>query len=135
MTAIRLALAQINPAVGALEENRKKITEIDCGGRVVLPGFVDSHTHPVFAQPRLVDFEKRIATIYQQCRTPEQIQFEFDQLQRELETEITVAVLCGGVAEEVPGLNAGSNGVLKDRRFHKARQVWILAEVGPQADN
>ena len=36
-----------------------------------------------------VDFEKRIAAIYQQCRTPEQIQFEFDQLQRELEAEIT----------------------------------------------
>jgi len=36
-----------------------------------------------------VDFEKRIATIYQRCRTPEQIQFEFDQLQKELETEIT----------------------------------------------
>ena len=36
-----------------------------------------------------VDFEKRIATIYQQCRTPEQIQFEFDQLQRELEEEIS----------------------------------------------
>ena len=35
-----------------------------------------------------VDFEKRIAAIYQKCRTPEQIQFEFDQLQRELETEI-----------------------------------------------
>lgn len=35
-----------------------------------------------------VDFEKRIAAIYQQCRTPEQIQFEFDQLQHELETEI-----------------------------------------------
>jgi hypothetical protein len=35
-----------------------------------------------------VDFEKRIAAIYQQCRTPEHIQFEFDQLQRELETEI-----------------------------------------------
>jgi imidazolonepropionase len=44
-----------------LKKNRKKITEIDCGGRVVLPGFVDSHTHPVFAQPRLVDFEKRIS--------------------------------------------------------------------------
>src|SRR5208282_6268608 len=26
----------------------------------VLPGFVDSHTHPVFMSPRLVDFEKRI---------------------------------------------------------------------------
>jgi hypothetical protein len=35
-----------------------------------------------------VDFEKRIAFIYQQCRTPEQIQFEFDKLQKELETEI-----------------------------------------------
>ena len=35
-----------------------------------------------------VDFEKRIAAIYQQCRTPEQIQFEFDQLQHELEAEI-----------------------------------------------
>ncbi len=44
-----------------LKRNRKKITEIDCAGRVVLPGFVDSHTHPVFADPRLVDFEKRIA--------------------------------------------------------------------------
>ena len=35
-----------------------------------------------------VDFEKRIAAIYQKCRTPEQIQFEFDQLQRELDTDI-----------------------------------------------
>jgi imidazolonepropionase len=43
-----------------LKKNRKKITEIDCTGRVVLPGFVDSHTHPVFVSPRLVDFEKRI---------------------------------------------------------------------------
>jgi imidazolonepropionase len=44
-----------------LKKNRKKIIEIDCAGRVVLPGFVDSHTHPVFTQPRLVDFEKRIS--------------------------------------------------------------------------
>jgi imidazolonepropionase len=43
-----------------LKKNRKKITEIDCAGKVVLPGFVDSHTHPVFVGPRLVDFEKRI---------------------------------------------------------------------------
>jgi len=43
-----------------LQKNTKKITEIDCTGKVVLPGFVDSHTHPVFVSPRLVDFEKRI---------------------------------------------------------------------------
>ena len=35
-----------------------------------------------------VDFEKRIAAIYQKCRTQEQIQFEFDQLQKELDAEI-----------------------------------------------
>ncbi|MBI5815434.1 MAG: DEAD/DEAH box helicase family protein [Nitrospinae bacterium] len=35
-----------------------------------------------------VDFEKRIADIYQKCRAPQQIELEFDQLQRELETEI-----------------------------------------------
>jgi imidazolonepropionase len=43
-----------------LKKNRKKVLEIDCAGKVVLPGFVDSHTHPVFVRPRLVDFEKRI---------------------------------------------------------------------------
>ena len=44
-----------------LKRNRKSVTEIDCAGKVVLPGFIDSHTHPVFVGPRLVDFEKRIA--------------------------------------------------------------------------
>jgi imidazolonepropionase len=43
-----------------LRKNRRKVIEIDCAGRIVLPGFVDSHTHPVFVGPRLVDFEKRI---------------------------------------------------------------------------
>ena len=35
-----------------------------------------------------VDFEKRIVDIYQQCRTPEQIGLQFDQLQQELQSEI-----------------------------------------------
>jgi imidazolonepropionase len=43
-----------------LRKNRRNVIEIDCAGKVVLPGFVDSHTHPVFVSPRLVDFEKRI---------------------------------------------------------------------------
>ncbi len=43
-----------------IKQHRKSLIEIDCRGKVVLPGFVDSHTHPVFAAPRLVDFEKRI---------------------------------------------------------------------------
>ena len=51
-------------AVGTTDELRKQTktaTEIDCTNKVVLPGFVDSHTHPVFANPRLIDFDKRIA--------------------------------------------------------------------------
>jgi imidazolonepropionase len=44
-----------------VKKYRKKIVEIDCARQVVLPGFVDSHTHPAFVSPRLVDFEKRIA--------------------------------------------------------------------------
>ena len=43
-----------------LKKNRKKVTEVDCAGKVVVPGWVDSHTHPVFVAPRLVDFQKRI---------------------------------------------------------------------------
>ena len=32
---------------------------IDVGGRIVLPGFVDAHTHPVFAGTRANEFEER----------------------------------------------------------------------------
>jgi len=44
-----------------VKRNRKRVVEVDCEGQVVLPGFVDSHTHPAFVNPRLVDFEKRAA--------------------------------------------------------------------------
>jgi len=44
-----------------IKKNRKRLIEINCIGKVALPGFVDSHTHPAFVLPRLVDFEKRIA--------------------------------------------------------------------------
>ncbi|HYA26235.1 MAG TPA: imidazolonepropionase [Terriglobales bacterium] len=44
-----------------LKKNRNRVIEIDCERQVVLPGFVDSHTHPAFINPRLVDFEKRIS--------------------------------------------------------------------------
>jgi len=41
-------------------EYRAKVESFDCRRGVVTPGFVDSHTHPVFTSPRLIDFEKRI---------------------------------------------------------------------------
>jgi imidazolonepropionase len=42
--------AQIAPGTGV----------VDAGGRIVLPGFVDAHTHPVFAGNRADEFEQRI---------------------------------------------------------------------------
>lgn len=33
---------------------------INCRGRIIMPGFVDSHTHAVFAGSRVDDFEKRL---------------------------------------------------------------------------
>src|SRR2546422_1717357 len=48
--------------VGLSDEIEKKAGDaeiIDAGRRVVLPGFVDAHTHLVFAGNRLDDFERR----------------------------------------------------------------------------
>jgi imidazolonepropionase len=40
---------------------------IDAGSRIVLPGFVDAHTHPVFAGTRANEFEERArGTTYQE---------------------------------------------------------------------
>jgi imidazolonepropionase len=42
------------------EARRRKARTIDCRGRVVMPGFVDSHTHLVFAGSRVDDYVRRL---------------------------------------------------------------------------
>jgi imidazolonepropionase len=42
------------------EARRLKAEAVDCRGLVVMPGFVDSHTHLVFAGSRVGDYEKRL---------------------------------------------------------------------------
>src|SRR2546427_7338740 len=42
------------------DARRLRARAIDCRGRVVMPGFVDSHTHLVFAGSRVDDFEERL---------------------------------------------------------------------------
>ena len=42
-----------------IEKNAGDSDIIDARGRVVLPGFIDAHAHPLFAGNRLADFERR----------------------------------------------------------------------------
>jgi superfamily II DNA or RNA helicase len=76
-----------------------------------------------------VDFEKRIAAIYQKCRTPQQIQFEFDQLQRELDSDIAAGqqdarekLLDNFDQEVVERVRIQSSGLLD--RFNE--RLWTL---------
>jgi len=76
-----------------LKKNRKKVTEIDCSDKIVLPGFVDSHTHPVFVSPRLVDFEKRIeGAAYEE-----------------------IAAAGGGIRSSVEGVRKAGKGLLSEK--------------------
>src|SRR6266481_5935320 len=56
---IRDGRIDIVGASDEIEKNTRDAEIVDAGGRVVLPGFVDAHAHPVFAGDRLDDFERR----------------------------------------------------------------------------
>jgi imidazolonepropionase len=84
-----------------LKKNRKTVVEIDCTGQVVLPGFVDSHTHPVFVNPRLVDFEKRITGA----------------------TYEEIAEAGGGIRSSVAGVRKASKKLLADKVSQMLREV------------
>lgn len=84
-----------------IKKHRKQITEIDCSGKVVTPGFVDSHTHPVFVGPRLVDFEKRI----------------------EGATYEEIAAAGGGIRSSLEGVRAAAKAALRTKTLHVLREM------------
>ncbi len=76
-----------------------------------------------------IEFEKRIAGIYQKCRTPQQIEFEFNTFQAELEERITEGrtnarsmLLYNFDQEVIEKVRVESNATLD--RFQK--RLWAL---------
>lgn len=52
-------IERVGPSSEIEKLSEPNTTVVDAGGRVVLPGFVDAHTHPVFAGTRVDEFEER----------------------------------------------------------------------------
>jgi imidazolonepropionase len=84
-----------------LRDHRAEVIELDCRGKVVLPGFVDSHTHPVFVAPRLIDFEKRVAGA----------------------SYGEIAAAGGGIGSSIKGVRAASEATLADHVFSALQQA------------
>jgi imidazolonepropionase len=94
-----------------LKKHKRKIKEIDCSNKTVLPGFVDSHTHLVFAAPRLIDFEKRIAgATYEQ-----------------------IAEAGGGIRSSVAGVRSASEAKLADGALKALDQMRAFGTTTVEA--
>jgi imidazolonepropionase len=52
-------IAAVGPRADIARSMAEDTEVVDAGWRIVLPGFVDAHTHPVFAGTRAAEFEKR----------------------------------------------------------------------------
>src|ERR1700744_3532868 len=95
--------------VGSQEEIEALITRdheiVDAGGRSVLPGFVDAHTHPVFGGTRVDEYELRAGgATYEQ-----------------------IAAAGGGIRSTVRKTRAAS----EDELFEQAlRRSWWFTRVG-----
>src|SRR5437773_6233312 len=62
---------------------------IDAGGRVVLPGFADSHTHALFAASRVDDYVARLqGATYRQLGTTSGIQTSAEHIKRAKEASL-----------------------------------------------
>jgi imidazolonepropionase len=84
------------------QENRERV---DCGDRAVIPGFVDAHTHLVFAGDRSDEFARRLAG----------------------ESYTEIAASGGGILATVSATRLASEEMLFDLA---AKRVWTMIRGG-----
>ncbi len=87
---------EVRAAAGASSE------EVDAGGRLVTPGFVDAHTHLVFGGNRVQEFERRAGG----------------------ESYQSIAAGGGGILSTVRQTRAASEGELEESARHRLR--WAI---------
>ena len=87
-----------------LPEHFKRMDSIDCGGRLVIPGLIDCHTHLCFGGWRGNEFEQRLeGKSYQE-----------------------IASAGGGIRSTVAATRSGSEEELRQKALHALEQILAL---------